>query len=68
MYKELTEEILKQVREIKKDLTMVELALTKYLTKEIDLESAEEIIWNNVFGLTEKILKLDTLLAKLGEE
>lgn len=66
MHKELAEEILMQVRKIKRDLTMVELALNKYLTGEISLEGAEEIIWNNVFGLTEEIIKLDNLLAKLG--
>jgi len=65
MYRELTDKILSEIRKIKSDLTIAELVMNKLNLNEFQLEEGLTIVWNNLSGITSKILELVQLLEKL---
>lgn len=65
MYRELTDKILSEIRKIKSNLTIAELVMNKLNLNEFQLEEGLTIVWNNLSGITSKILELVHLLEKL---
>jgi len=67
MHKELTEEILRQVKRIKRDLTVVEAVMEKFCAGKLSRDEVEEIIWNNIVRITGEVQRLISLLRDFGE-
>lgn len=57
----LEEKVLNQIKAIKRDLTMVELAIEE---SNFSLEEKGDIIWNNISGITSNILSLINRLSE----